>query len=552
MTADAVAMTTTTTRWDQSPLLFALYLALILAVLVMVARKRGAGFDTYWRMPLHVLSILFISMVVKHSLHWVFDVPAGNDNLNRTSWWYLIVSPAVAFLWGFFRYWPSGPPADAHKRGAVVTDGQAALQQTERLKARHGENLLTLAGVWVPPADETKHFKLIGTTGAGKSTAIRELLHQALQRGDRAVIADPDGGYLASFYDRGRGDVILNPFDARSRKWSVFADIGSIQDADLMARSLIPDSPIQGGGSSREWAGYARTFLSAVLRQCLARGETDSAEVWRLVAVASTDELRTLLAGTAAQPFLEADNARMFGSIRSVAASAIAALEYVNAQQGHAAFSVRQWVKSGRGVLFLPYQAEEIAALRTLIATWVRLAIFQTMGLGEGDHRIWFVVDELDALGPIDGLKDALARLRKFGGRCVLGFQSIAQVSSTYGDGPARTIVENCSNTLILRCSASEGGGTARFASQLIGQREVIRPTVTHSTAVEGRFLQQEVDRGTSYSEEHRVEDAVMASEIEALPDRAGYLKFASRAAWTLVRFEYFEVERGADSFEGV
>lgn len=30
-----------------------------------------------------------------------------------------------------------------------------------------------------------------------------------------------------------------------------------------------------------------------------------------------------------------------------------------------------------------------------------------------------------------------------------------------------------------------------------------------------------------------------MASEIEALPDRAGYLKFASRAAWTLVRFEY-------------
>ena len=33
------------------------------------------------------------------------------------------------------------------------------------------------------------------------------------------------------------------------------------------------------------------------------------------------------------------------------------------------------------------------------------------------DQRLWFVVDELDALGAIDGLKDALARLRKFGGR---------------------------------------------------------------------------------------------------------------------------------------
>ena len=57
----------------------------------------------------------------------------------------------------------------------------------------------------------------------------------------------------------------------------------------------------------------------------------------------------------------------------------------------------------------------------------------------EEDQRLWFVVDELDALGAIDGLKDALARLRKFGGRCVLGFQSIAQVSSTYGSGEAQT-----------------------------------------------------------------------------------------------------------------
>jgi len=33
--------------------------------------------------------------------------------------------------------------------------------------------------------------------------------------------------------------------------------------------------------------------------------------------------------------------------------------------------------------------------------------------------------------------KIALVRLRKFGGCCVLGFQSIAQVSSTYGAGAA-------------------------------------------------------------------------------------------------------------------
>ena len=110
-----------------------------------------------------------------------------------------------------------------------------------------------------------------------------------------------------------------------------------------------------------------------------------------------------------------------------------------------------------------------------MIATWLRIAIFEAMNAREGDQRLWFVIDELDALGAIDGLKDALARVRKFGGCCVLGFQSIGQVSATYGRGESQTIVENCGNTLILRCSASEGGGTAHFASRLIGDREIIR-----------------------------------------------------------------------------
>lgn len=50
----------------------------------------------------------------------------------------------------------------------------------------------------------------------------------------------------------------------------------------------------------------------------------------------------------------------------------------------------------------------------------------------------------------------------------MLGFQSIAQVSGTYGREVADTLVENCGNTLILRCSASERGGTSEFASKLI------------------------------------------------------------------------------------
>jgi type IV secretory pathway TraG/TraD family ATPase VirD4 len=146
-----------------------------------------------------------------------------------------------------------------------------------------------------------------------------------------------------------------------------------------------------------------------------------------------------------------------------------------------------------------------------------------------GRQRLWFVVDELDALGQIDGLKDALARLRKFGGRCVLGFQSIAQVSSTYGSGEAQTLVENCGNTLILRCSGSEHGGTSRFASRLIGEREVLR--ITSSRSRRATELLPAVTR----SEHLSIEPAVMGSQIEQLPDLEGYLKLASSPAWVRV-----------------
>lgn len=71
---------------------------------------------------------------------------------------------------------------------------------------------------------------------------------------------------------------------------------------------------------------------------------------------------------------------------------------------------MRDWVWTAKGVLFLPYQADQMAALRSIISAWLRLAIFQTMTGGEGDQRLWFMVDELDALGPIDGPMDALAR----------------------------------------------------------------------------------------------------------------------------------------------
>lgn len=419
----------------------------------------------------------------------------------------------------------------AHRRGARVLSRGSGRSWMRRIFGSTRE--LSLAGVAVPALDETKHFKMIGTTGTGKSTAIHALLAAALARGDRAVIADPEGGYCERLYRPGRGDRLLNPFDARSERWDPFSELEQPYDFEQLASALVPNSE---DSSTREWRGYARTLLSAVLRQCRHRGQGDLHVLWHLLTTAGFEQLRPFVADTPAQPFLEPENARMFGSIRSVLLSSIAALDHIRAQRA-ASFSVRQWVRTGRGVLFLPYQAGQVAALRGIIAGWMRLAIVETMSQpGSRDQRLWFVIDELDALGAIDGLKDALARLRKFGGRCVIGFQSIAQVSGTYGASEAQTIVENCGNSLILRCSASEQGGTAQFASRLIGEREIQRYQVSRTRDRSLGWSLRDARRSVQISELAGTEVALMPSEIEQLPDLCGYLKLASSPAWRRVR----------------
>ena len=263
--------------------------------------------------------------------------------------------------------------AKAHQRGSLIEEPSAAGEP--RARAAVQERGLTLAGVAVPAVDEAKHFKFIGTTGTGKSTAVRELLAQALGRGDRAVIADPDGGYLQGFYRPDRGDVVLNPFDPRSVKWDLFAEVRNDYDVEQLARSLIPDHD----GQDRSWRAYARTFFTAVTRQAHAAGIKDVGELYRLLVAADSDELRVLVQGTPAQPFLDQHNTRMFDSIRSVTSSAVGALEHVS-RQTSAGFSVRDWVsQDSPGVLFMPYKAGQIAALHSTISAWMRLAIYEML-----------------------------------------------------------------------------------------------------------------------------------------------------------------------------
>ena len=337
-----------------------------------------------------------------------------------------------------------------------------------------------------------------------------------------------------------RGDIILNPFDARSATWDLFAEIRQPYDIDQLAKALIPDK-----GSDVVWTGYARTLFASATRQAHAGGLADVGDLYDLLTGAPKEDLKAFLRGTPAAPFLEDGSEKLFGGTRSTLADAIKCLDYIREGRGDR-FSVREWIRTGKGVLFLPYQADQIASLRTIISTWMRLSISQTLSLKEGDCHTHFVIDELDALGAIDGLPDALTRLSKFGGRVAIGFQTAGLLTAIYGQGIAQAAVENASNSLILRCASSDGGGTAQLASRIIGNRDIVRTARSVSRAA-GQMMP--TDSTESDAEQYASEPAVLPAEIEQLPDRVGYLKFSSQPAWMRVEFPIYELPIVAEPF---
>ena len=470
----------------------------------------------------------------------------------------------IAFaIFGLFAIWPKRPRTraaggrDVRKplRGSwVVREDQGRRLWSEELAA-HGleaSDLAPFGNGYILPDAECQHTKIVGTSGSGKSTAIKHILAAVERRPrERAVVVDPDGGYTRLFYRPERGDVILNPFDARAAGWDLAPDVGEDYEARHLAGALVPD----GQGDSGEWKTYAQVLLGAAILALRSAGQLTPASLYRAVMLSDDEELGALVNGSPAARYFAKDNERMLASIRSVTATSLAGLSHISSGD----FSLKKYARGDdRGWVFISHRADQIAELRGIISAWARLVIFALMSRPEEDSGTWLVIDELDSLGKISGLTDALPRLRTFGGRCVLAFQSIVPQTEIYGRGFSGAVIENASNTLILRCSDSgeRSGGTAQFASQLIGQREVMR-TTSSTSETQGSSLQHglRIAPGTNRSKVSGtntapvVEPAVLPAQIEALENLKGYVHSHGMTFWSRCTIDIFERDPIADAF---
>lgn len=376
------------------------------------------------------------------------------------------------------------------RRHWIATADAAALDQVLRgnriatadelaklvMKTKPQGSLLTIGGVPIPPEDEARHGLWVGSTGTGKTTGLHGLTRQIDDRGQCALIFDPDGSYVERFYRPERGDVILNVWDARSARWNPLADIAGIADAHRVAAILLP-KPAQATESSI-WYDQARIVVAHVLDHLAGTGNARLDDLAAMLAAASTDTLRTITAGTPAARVFEPGAERASASVlfmMTLAARTVTMLAAVPENAPPFSFD-RFYAKLAdqdgpRPFVFLaaPRRYRESGA--PIIAAWIDAAASAILQRDPGDAPpAWLILDELASLPPIQSLLTLLPEGRKHRACTVIACQSIAQLRQTYGDRGTDIVTGQTATQLILRAGDHP---TARWATELIGTVEV-------------------------------------------------------------------------------
>jgi type IV secretory pathway TraG/TraD family ATPase VirD4 len=205
----------------------------------------------------------------------------------------------------------------------------------------------------------------------------------------------------------------------------------------------------------------------------------------------------------------------MNSTIRQMAVSAVEGLRFSSEAPN---FSIREFVRNGKGVLYLCPTNQSRAAVSGMINALVNLAIAETMSSATGARYspMFLIVDELSSF-QIGDLQGVLEKGRKYNLTAICGMQTIAQLHQKFGPNGSAVLM-SCFRTKVVF-----NPGEAETASSMaieLGKQIVERDTRSHS----GGGSRGSVSTTTSRVREERF--AVSPEELLALADLTCYVKF--------------------------
>lgn len=406
--------------------------------------------------------------------------------------------------------------ADRVIGGTRVVDEEDVAAQTTLLC---GRDTLRIGPVPVPRRIETRHFAFLGTTGSGKTTALRQMLDGIERRGEAALVYDTSGEFIAHYYNPARGDIILNPFDARCAFWTPFDEISHPADADRIARQLVSETSSQ---DDDVWLETSRILVANMIRSLWAEKNCSLEALLEALQVKDKEQLKEWLGHTSSARTFANDADRATGSVLFMLAKAANLIQFLKVEdEGEERFAFRDFIakldkcEGAKPWIFVPRKEDYFEASKPLMACWLECAASAVLGLSPSpDRRIWFVLDELADLPRVENLARLLPEGRKFGAAIVLTFQALGQMRNRYGANIAEAMLACCNTKLFLQTVDQE---TRKWASETIGQCEVELRVATDTLSIGS-----EVPR-TTIATQRQFRPAVLESELRLSPHQ-GYL----------------------------
>jgi Type IV secretion-system coupling protein DNA-binding domain len=378
----------------------------------------------------------------------------------------------------------------------------------------------------IPQRVEGQHIEIMGDTGAGKSTLIFQLLLQIKERGHSAIVYDPACEYVRRFYDSKRGDIVLNPFDARCPYWGPSEELRRRAEARAIAASLYQPTTDKKGEFFTETPQkiFAHLLTFGPTPQDLVEWMANPDEIDHRV---QNTEMAMMIAKGAQQ--------QRNGVLASLGliADGLRMLPRKETTTQH--WSATEWAEHRKGWIFLTSKPSEREALRPLHSLWIDLLVLRLLNEPkENQHPVWFVLDELASLQRLPQLHTAITENRKSKNPLVLGFQGKAQLEVTYGH-MAEVMLSQPATKIFLKTTEPKA---AEWVSNAIGKVEIERVRRTLFDGNRG---------GHNFTIERQVEPLVMDSEIAGLPDLHAFLKLGNHVAH--FSFAYQEIPATQPAF---
>jgi type IV secretory pathway TraG/TraD family ATPase VirD4 len=357
----------------------------------------------------------------------------------------------------------------------------------------------------LPRRLEPSHILLMGDTGSGKSSAIRQLLRQVEDRGESAIVYDPAMDFLGEFYNPKRGDLILNPLDQRCPYWGLGDEIDRSETATTIAAAMLPEKE------------YEKAFFTDAPRRVLAhllKNKPQPRDILRMMA--DPIYIEAAVKGTPLAALLDpgapAQRAGVLSSLNMVADSLELLPEWEYTRK---TFATAEWYTERKRWVFLTSSAAYREKVLPLHSAWLDLFILRMMGYCEDQAAkpVWFVLDELASLNKLPQLHTAVTENRKYGNPAVMGIQGRSQMEKRYGQD-AEAMLSQPATKIFLKTSEPRA---AKWISEAIGEIEVERLKESRSMGL--------LRSKKNFAMEIATKPLIMASEIAGLAPLTGFIK---------------------------